>query len=83
MEREQFIKVMTGAKLTDLTQGCSIFTPPWPGEKSLEVHFFTPGPHKSAKGISAMARPAELNARSPTRCVPTVLLQLRICPLAP
>jgi arylformamidase len=40
MEREQFIKVMTGAKLTDLTQGCSIFTPPWPGEKSLEVHFF-------------------------------------------
>ncbi len=40
MDREQFIKVMTGAKLTDLTQGCSIFTPPWPGEKSLEVHFF-------------------------------------------
>jgi kynurenine formamidase len=23
-----------------LTQDCSIFTPPWPGEKSLEVHFF-------------------------------------------
>jgi kynurenine formamidase len=32
--------MMTEAKLYDLTQGCSIFTPPWPGEKSLEVHFF-------------------------------------------
>ncbi|HMD90094.1 MAG TPA: cyclase family protein [Anaerolineaceae bacterium] len=31
---------MSEAKLVDLTQGCSIFTPPWPGEKSLEVHFF-------------------------------------------
>ena len=40
MEREQFIKTMTEAKMFDLTQGLSIFTPPWPGEKSLEVHFF-------------------------------------------
>ncbi|HZW02853.1 MAG TPA: cyclase family protein [Anaerolineaceae bacterium] len=40
MEREQFIKMMANAKMYDLTQGCSIFTPPWPGEKSLEVHFF-------------------------------------------
>ena len=40
MEREKFIKILTDAKLYDLTQGCSIFTPPWPGEKSLEVHFF-------------------------------------------
>ena len=40
MNREQFIKTMTDAKLFDLTQGCSIFTPPWPGEKSLEIHFF-------------------------------------------
>ncbi len=40
MERDEFIKIMTEAKLYDLTQGCSIFTPPWPGEKSLEVHFF-------------------------------------------
>ncbi|GIK40812.1 MAG: hypothetical protein BroJett011_46450 [Chloroflexota bacterium] len=40
MEREQFIKIMTDAKMFDLTQGCSIFTPPWPGEKALEVHFF-------------------------------------------
>jgi kynurenine formamidase len=40
MERERFIKMMAEAKLYDLTQGCSIFTPPFPGEKSLEVHFF-------------------------------------------
>jgi arylformamidase len=40
MERERFIKMMAEAKLFDLTQGCSIFTPPFPGEKSLEVHFF-------------------------------------------
>jgi len=40
MNRDQFIKMMADAKLYDLTQGCSIFTPPWPGEKSLEVHFF-------------------------------------------
>jgi arylformamidase len=40
MDREKFIKIMSSAKLYDLTQDCSIFTPPWPGEKSLEVHFF-------------------------------------------
>ncbi len=40
MNREEFIKVMTKAKWFDLTQGLSIFTPPWPGEKALEVHFF-------------------------------------------
>ena len=40
MDREQFIKILSDAKLYDLTQGCSIFTPPWPGEKALEVHFF-------------------------------------------
>ena len=40
MERDRFIKIMNDAKLYDLTQDCSIFTPPWPGEKSLEVHFF-------------------------------------------
>lgn len=40
MNREQFIKTMTQAKMFDLTQGLSIFTPPWPGEKALEVHFF-------------------------------------------
>ncbi|NPV55642.1 MAG: cyclase family protein, partial [Anaerolineae bacterium] len=40
MDREKFIKMMADAKLYDLTQGCSIFTPPFPGEKALEVHFF-------------------------------------------
>ncbi len=40
MHRDELIRMMADAKLYDLTQGCSIFTPPWPGEKSLEVHFF-------------------------------------------
>jgi len=40
MEREKFINMLAGSKMYDLTQGCSIFTPPWPGEKSLEIHFF-------------------------------------------
>jgi len=40
MSRDQFINMMASAKLYDLTQDCSIWTPPWPGEKSLEVHFF-------------------------------------------
>src|SRR5512137_1396736 len=40
MNRDQFINTMANAKLYDLTQDCSIFTPPWPGEKALEVHFF-------------------------------------------
>ena len=40
MNRDQVINMLDAAPLYDLTQGCSIFTPPWPGEKSLEVHFF-------------------------------------------
>jgi len=40
MTRDQFITMLSNAKLYDLTQDCGIFTPPWPGEKSLEVHFF-------------------------------------------
>lgn len=40
MDRDSFIKMLSSAKLYDLTQGCSIFTPPWPMEKALEVHFF-------------------------------------------
>ncbi|MEM7347626.1 MAG: cyclase family protein, partial [Chloroflexota bacterium] len=40
MNRDQFMKIMTDAKWYDLTQGVSIFTPPWPNEKALEVHFF-------------------------------------------
>ncbi len=40
MDRNTFVKMMAEAKTYDLTQGCSIFTPPFPHEKSLEVHFF-------------------------------------------
>ena len=40
MDREAFIQTMCEAELYDLTQACSVFTPPWPGEKALEVHFF-------------------------------------------
>jgi len=40
VDRNAFITMMAGARTVDLTQGCSIFTPPWPGEKALEVHFF-------------------------------------------
>lgn len=40
MKRDEFINILASAKLYDLTQGCSIFTPPWPGDKSLEIHFF-------------------------------------------
>ncbi len=40
MNRGQFIQMMANARLHDLTQDCGVFTPPWPGEKSLEVHFF-------------------------------------------
>ncbi|MDW8325669.1 MAG: cyclase family protein [Anaerolineales bacterium] len=40
MNREEFIQMMANARLYDLTQDCSIFTPPWPGEKALEIHFF-------------------------------------------
>ena len=40
MNREKLIETLNTAKWFDLTQGCSIFTPPWPGEKGLEIHFF-------------------------------------------
>ena len=40
MDKRTSINVLSQAKWYDLTQGCSIFTPPWPGEKALEVHFF-------------------------------------------
>lgn len=40
MDREQFIKTLDEAQWLDLTQGLSIFTPPWPGEMPLQVHFF-------------------------------------------
>ena len=40
MEREQVIKLLNEAKMYDLTQALSIFTPPFPGEMPLQVHFF-------------------------------------------
>jgi kynurenine formamidase len=40
MEREKIIETLTNAKWYDLTQALSIFTPPWPGEMPLQVHFF-------------------------------------------
>ncbi len=40
MNRDNFIDTLATAKWFDLTQGCSLFTPPWPGEKALEIHFF-------------------------------------------
>ncbi len=64
MDREQFIQMMCEAKLYDLTQGCSIFTPPWPGEKSLEVHFFkrlTGAYGFQAKYLSLRFNPQHLN----------------------
>ncbi len=40
MDREEFINILDKAKWFDLTQGLSVFTPPWPGEMPLQVHFF-------------------------------------------
>ena len=40
MNHKQFIDTINNAKWYDLTQALSIFTPPWPGEMPLQVHFF-------------------------------------------
>jgi kynurenine formamidase len=40
MTREELISTLTGARWYDLTQPLSVFTPPWPGEMPLQVHFF-------------------------------------------
>ncbi|GAB4264851.1 MAG: hypothetical protein Kow0080_04370 [Candidatus Promineifilaceae bacterium] len=40
MKVKDFSKILEESKWYDLTQAVSIFTPPWPGEKALEVHFF-------------------------------------------
>jgi arylformamidase len=40
MNREDFIKMMATAKVYDLTQECGLRTPPWPGDKSFEAHYF-------------------------------------------
>lgn len=40
MDREQVISLLSEARIYDLTQALSIFTPPFPGEMPLQVHFF-------------------------------------------
>ncbi len=40
MDRERLIDRLSAARWYDLTQPLSIFTPPWPGEMPLQVHFF-------------------------------------------
>ena len=40
MDRQERIELLTEARWYDLTQALSIFTPPWPGEMPLQVHFF-------------------------------------------
>ena len=40
MNREEFIKMLATAKVYDLTQQCGLRTPPWPGDKSFEAHYF-------------------------------------------
>ncbi|MEZ4513659.1 MAG: cyclase family protein [Chloroflexota bacterium] len=40
MKENEVLQLLTEAKWYDLTQALSIFTPPWPGEMPLQVHFF-------------------------------------------
>jgi kynurenine formamidase len=40
MDRQELISLLGSARWYDLTQALSIFTPPWPGEMPLQVHFF-------------------------------------------
>lgn len=40
MSENKLIDLLENAKWYDLTQALSIFTPPWPGEMPLQVHFF-------------------------------------------
>lgn len=40
MNRDEFVDTLSSAKMYDLTQDTSIFTPPFPTDKALEVRFF-------------------------------------------
>jgi kynurenine formamidase len=40
MKREEVINLLEKASAYDLTQALSVFTPPFPGEMPLQVHFF-------------------------------------------
>ena len=40
MSNDNHVDLLSNANWFDLTQALSIFTPPWPGEMPLQVHFF-------------------------------------------
>ena len=40
MSNSNLINILSNAKVYDLAQDLSIFTPPWPGDKALEITFF-------------------------------------------
>lgn len=40
MDRYELTSLLGSARWYDLTQALSLFTPPWPGEMPLQVHFF-------------------------------------------
>ena len=40
MASDSLIQTLASAQVYDLTQDLSIFTPPWPGDKALEITFF-------------------------------------------
>ncbi len=40
MNRADLISMLAQARWYDLTQALSVFSPPWPGEMPLQVHFF-------------------------------------------
>ena len=40
MTNDNLINILSNAKVYDLAQDLSIFTPPWPGDKALEITFF-------------------------------------------
>jgi kynurenine formamidase len=40
MSNDNHVDLLSNANWYDLTQALSIFTPPWPGEMPLQVHFF-------------------------------------------
>src|SRR5690606_41925701 len=40
MNNDDTLSLLTQARWFDLNQSLSIFTPPWPGEMPLQVHFF-------------------------------------------
>ncbi len=54
MKRDDLISMLDSARWYDLTQPLSIFSPPWPGEMPLQVHFFKrlTGSHGGGQGAN-------------------------------